>query len=301
MRLVLLWLVVEAAIGCRPRPTHSEEKVIGGRPAVAGELPAVVIYHADGGTCTGTMVARDIMVTAHHCIRGDRSEDIVSPSLVTLDLKENQLPVGSKSLIQAGKIFVIDSFFSNGKYFKRTDHRDIMDLAIIRWTTSIPVQPMPFANWLPQVKDPVMVAGFGFRSSGENPADSRLVEKHVGYNVIYAISKEPGVEHTLIKVDGLIDKQDEKKGNQPQHDASIARGDSGGPLFAIKDGMPFLVGATSGYSSGASRRRRSTFTHLLSEPSLKLLESVPELRDMAQTLRQTVASQPSTKQESTTN
>ena len=287
-------------MGCRPRPTHSEEKVIGGRPAVAGELPAVVIYNANDGRCTGTMVTPYLMVTAHHCIRVSRSEDIVSPSLVTLDLKENQLPVGSKSVIQAGKIFVINSFELSQRYYVRIEYGHIMDLAIVRWTEPLPVPPIPFANWLPKAKDFAMFAGYGHRFAVKNPADDRLIEKHVGYNVIFEISNLDDVDPAEITVEGLIDARDEKNDNLPYNDASTAPGDSGGPLFVFKDGIPYLVGVTSTGLANPVLRQKSMFTHLLSEPSLKLLESVPELKDTAQKLRQAVSSQRSTQQEPTT-
>ncbi len=52
--------------------------IVGGKPVDVGEWPDVVaIRTADGGLCSGTLLAADLVVTAAHCIEGQPTEVIV--------------------------------------------------------------------------------------------------------------------------------------------------------------------------------------------------------------------------------
>src|SRR6476646_6597224 len=57
-----LFLVKVALAGTGPAP------ILGGTPTTVGEYPTVVAIEVGGGLCTGTLITKDWVLTAAHCV-----------------------------------------------------------------------------------------------------------------------------------------------------------------------------------------------------------------------------------------
>src|SRR5262249_38644517 len=71
--VVHLVLVKLAFAGPGPAP------ILGGQPATVGQYPTVVAIEVGGGLCTGTLITKDWVLTAAHC---------VTPSVVGLSTQQ---------------------------------------------------------------------------------------------------------------------------------------------------------------------------------------------------------------------
>src|SRR5690348_310839 len=54
--------LVKLAVAGTPAP------ILGGTPATVGEYPTVVAIEVGGGLCTGTLITKDWVLTAAHCV-----------------------------------------------------------------------------------------------------------------------------------------------------------------------------------------------------------------------------------------
>src|SRR5690348_10331128 len=60
--VVHLFLLLTVAVGRAGNP------IIGGTPATTGEFPTVVAIEVGQGLCTGTLLTKDWVLTAAHCV-----------------------------------------------------------------------------------------------------------------------------------------------------------------------------------------------------------------------------------------
>lgn len=221
-RLVLAALAGLALAGLDLAGTHSGEAlaIVGGRED-AGALArsAVMVLSSRGGVCSGVVVARDVVLTAAHCVTGAsdyrvhfRGED------------------GAPVLLDPSAITVHPGY--DGGAIK--GRRRSIDIALVRLGAPLPERfaPAEFGDFVPPAGEPLVVAGFGVAREGEDRStgtfrvvDLALVEPY-GRSSILVWAKGPNGAG-----------------------AGSCNGDSGGAITALG-----VVVAVSTWASGQGRQ-----------------------------------------------
>lgn len=207
-----------AASACSAIGFNSSLKIANGEQCLANsgsDTSAVVrlsISSSDGtvGTCTGTVIAPNAVLTAAHCFAFDRV------SSVRVIVTSN----GEKRAIASSGVSVHPGFTvsSEGIFFN--------DVAVVRVATTLPVVPVGLLARpnVPQVSEDVLVAGYGQRDSS-----SGAEEEVVAGRAVIRIVTENHIR---------IDYRD--------GESHPCRGDSGGALFIEQDnGALAVVGVVS--------------------------------------------------------
>lgn len=195
-------------------------------------------------TCTGTLIARNIVLTAAHCI-ADNGIKAVAVIFATDDSKvsQDQVRYAVGGAIHPDYLKGIDQSSAS-------DTTAWNDLALLKLSADAPADfstarlpaAMNDVNLLPKSK--VTLSGFGIT----NAVVRRVVKDKKGNQRILELpSSGAGV---LRKIDGILVKQmsaDKKEIILDQSKSTGAcHGDSGGPAFIqTKDGSAMQVGVTS--------------------------------------------------------
>lgn len=234
----LLAVIAMATAGCThgapdsnlpPRPASAEEVQ---RPEPVIQLvdddDYVVRVIAGDTTCSGTLVAGDQVLTAHHCVSARAGDGTilardVDPSTVRVELGSGYLPWG-----EVGVRGILAPPCGHG-----AGSGDIAMLILDRELVGVATLP-PALDRAPTVGEFVEPAGFGVC-----PASEDGIRKHV-------------------RTGGPLDAL---RADRFRLDASICPGDSGGPALT-RDGQ--LVGVISAavMDGSASTVGRSEFTRL---------------------------------------
>ncbi len=195
-------------------------------------------------TCTGTLIARNIVLTAAHCI-AEGGIKAIAVIFATDDSKVTQDQVR-----YAADGVVHQDFLKGVNQSSNTDTTAWNDLALLKLSSDAPADfktarlptSLNDVNLLPSSK--VTLSGFGIT----NAILRRVVKDKKGNQRILELpSSGSGV---LRKIDGVLVKQmsaDKKEIILDQSKSKGAcHGDSGGPAFVMsKDGSAMQVGVTS--------------------------------------------------------
>ena len=140
-------------------PFTVAEKIVGGQ--VESGYPAVgALLTADGGLCTGTLIAARWVVTAAHCLEGG-----VGGAVFALGNDVDQ-PLRTIKV-------------TSGRAHPQYDAENIAnDIAVVRLASDAGVAPMPLASALDEAEGSALTfVGFGITSgSGSNSGIKRSVE-----------------------------------------------------------------------------------------------------------------------------
>lgn len=186
--------------------------IIGGLTASSSNYPHVGTVNSKG-LCTGTLIAKNWVATAAHCI-------------VSTDATKTSVGINGKSygsdLVKIHPLFKAEAF-SLGN-----------DLALIRLKEAVPatIKPAALARTPPVPGLYVAIVGFGLTGTGATGQTGGAGVKRYGFTKIDFVLSP----HILWTFDS-----NEKY--------SIAQGDSGGPAFL--DGTATLAGIASGISAGS--------------------------------------------------
>jgi hypothetical protein len=203
-------------------PAHA---MVGNAPqAAGGSTSSVVMILGDGGTvCTATAIARDLLLTASHCV---------------LPGSDYKLLVGAPSAHPVLKDITRierDPQFDLKRLF---DHLATADVALLKLAeplpASIPAAPLGAEEEPVAVGDAFVVAGYGVTVRGDGRTAGTLRTASL------VTTGQPGSLQIR-----LFDPK--TKGDTPGLGACA--GDSGAPVFRDKDGRSVIIGVVS-WSTG---------------------------------------------------
>ena len=216
--------------------------IFGGSSPNAPEHGAVVGLHRvrNGSAeaspfCSGTLVAADVVVTAGHCLdtaKGGKNFKTMPPSSLAIYAGGEQASSDpSPFLVMASETLIHPGYDRNALFD---------DIALVRTAVSVP----------PSVAEPVanLPSALGFRSSDVGA----LALNFAGFGVT-----EYNTSGVLLQADGLLGglgctvsgcygaDDPATQISYTQYNAGPCFGDSGGPAFLYRDGVPYLGGVTS--------------------------------------------------------
>lgn len=197
-------------------PAHA---IVGGRPA-DGDIAAqtVLIVSTRGASCTGTVLARDLVLTAAHCVQPQADYAVVL------------LSDGPPKLLPAARIAVHPNFSAD----QFRTRRPTPDLALVKLAEPLPgrfrTARLAAEGGLPAKGSSFLLAGFGVTSEG--------AQKSAGTLRMVSLPSVGTTGGIMVRL------------SQPDGGAGACTGDSGGPAF--KDGA---VAGVVGWATGPNGTR----------------------------------------------
>lgn len=214
-------------------PVVSEDpfEIIGGTRTTVGQFPTVVAITAGGGICTGTLVDKDWVLTAAHCIDPEvlqvASQQAVTDSVRvyynTIDINTS---AGRANMRRAAQTFPKPTF-----NVQALGANDIGLIKLAQPIDGITPTPINFEAAKAPVGITVTMVGFGATQVGGG--GSVGVQFFLQNRTSVSCSSLGGGSNTNL----LCFSQTDTKGK--------CQGDSGGPSFAMLDGKLTVVGVTS--------------------------------------------------------
>lgn len=235
---VLLGLVLASSVasanttGNQDLPTIDEDlAIIGGTRTTAGQFPTVVAITAGGGICTGTLVDKDWILTAAHCVDpevlGLASQAQVTSSVrVYFNTIDINTSAGRANVRKASATFPKPTFNVNA-----LGSNDVGLIKLEQPITGITPTPINFNPAMAPVGITVTMVGFGATAIGGG--GSVGIQFVLTNRTSVSCQSLGGGSNTNL----LCYNQTDAKGK--------CSGDSGGPSFAMINGVQTVVGITS--------------------------------------------------------
>ncbi|MES2745938.1 MAG: trypsin-like serine protease [Bdellovibrionota bacterium] len=169
--------------------------------------------------CSATLVAPGVALSAAHCFDGESSRPA--------DLRI-QFNGGST----AAQVTEVISHPRYSDWFGRVSN----DVAVLKLDQSLSLKPIALAKSAPTSGEPVLVVGYGYADAQDVASFNGTKRK--GNNVVGKVEK--------LKI-FLPKPKDEST-------AQVCKGDSGGPIFATRNGQLELIGVVSGSNDTISAK-----------------------------------------------
>jgi Trypsin len=195
--------------------------MVGGAPSSPKFAHAVVMLANQRGFCSGTAIARDLVLTAAHCVLAG-----ADPKLVVFDA------AGKPSLKPVATIARHPQFDTEA--VRR--HRATADVAMLKFGSTVSGAPVPLGPASLKVVpgDPFLVAGYGFATPGDGRSGGTV------RTATLVATGQPGMLQVR-----LMDP--ETRNERAGLGACV--GDSGAPVFTNSGGALAVVGVVS-WSTG---------------------------------------------------
>jgi secreted trypsin-like serine protease len=189
-------------------------------PAVANAIVTIVGSH--GTSCTGTLIARDIVLTAAHCIAPGTTYKMV-------DYKSQPPRLLDVRRVAAHPQFNMQSLLA---------HRATADVALLQLASPLPAQPAALGGALMPVTvgQRLTVVGMGVAVHGDGRSGG------VARAASLAVTGRPGTLQIR-----LVDPAT----NNARAGLGACTGDSGAPAFLDSNGGSVIAGVVS-WSTGAN-------------------------------------------------
>jgi secreted trypsin-like serine protease len=187
-------------------------------PAVAGAIVTIVGSH--GTSCTGTLIARDIVLTAAHCVAPGTTYKMVDyknkpPRLLDIRRSATHPRFNMQSLLA---------------------HRATADVALLQLASPLPAQPATLGGALMPITggQRLTVVGMGVAIAGDGRSGG------VARAASLSVTGRPGTLQIR-----LVDPAT----NNTRAGLGACTGDSGAPAFLDSSGGPVIAGVVS-WSTG---------------------------------------------------
>ncbi len=202
----------------------------GNASIINGELPdepmhdAVVSLHQRVGDtwyptiyCSGTLIADDVVLTAAHCLdEGRNSFDPIEPEEVVIYVGDN--PVTDPNPIS----YIVTEVLAHPTYDTRALTGDIGLLRLAVSPNVTPVAALPASLGLTSADEGAIINFAGFGQDEDGNYDQKL------------------------QIDGILDSlYTDFQIYYVQYEGGPCFGDSGGPAFIKRGGVPYVAGLTS--------------------------------------------------------
>lgn len=219
----LAWAMAAVGMLCGPWPAAA---MVGGAPQAVPPVArnVVLIVGSRGTSCTGVAIARDLVLTAAHCL------------LPGADYKLVRFDAGGPpALLDAVRTARHPQFDLKAL----SAHRVTADVGLLKLAAPLPATfvPAPLAPTPPTlaVGDAFLVAGYGVAVRGDGRTGGTIRTARL------VATGRPGSLQLR-----LVDPA--TKGERPGLGACT--GDSGAPVFSTSDSVPTVIGVVS-WSTGA--------------------------------------------------
>ena len=195
-----------------------DQPILGGTPATVGQYPSVVAVDLGDALCSGTLIDKDWVLTAAHCVQG------MSPSQI-------QIHFNTVNIFQsAGK--TVGASMAIAKPEFNLSNLGANDIGLIKLAQSVTdVTPLPVNLYPAKAPVGIIVTMVGFGATAVGGGGTVGTEYVVGQTSV-SCSLMGENDSNL-----LCFNQTTGKGK--------CEGDSGGPSFAMIDGKLTQVGITS--------------------------------------------------------
>ena len=202
--------------------TASAAAMVGGAQPVQGPNAAVMIVGSRGNSCTGIAVARDLVLTAAHCVPSGADY-----KLVEFDA-QRQPRLRDVARIERHPRFSQAAFDA---------HRATADVALIKFASPVGGAPAPMHGERLKVApgDRFSVTGYGLTERGNGKSGGTL------RTAALIVTGQPGNLQIRLMDAGA---RNERAG------LGACTGDSGAPVFRDIGGRPMVIGVVS-WSTGA--------------------------------------------------
>lgn len=221
--LVLGALVLPACATSPEELGHTEQSIIGGQTANPADFPTVVGLEESPGNwfCTGTLITKDWILTAAHCVEG------TAPASIKIRFDDPDINDAAGGMVVA----VSEVHSHPGFSLDQMVWDD--DIALLKLAAPVTDrEPTPIYREVVPAATAVLDVGYGVADNNE--MGGGLLRKVSKVTADCAGANDPGVLGA----------------NLVCMDASDGRGscfgDSGGPTFATINGMQVVAGVTSG-------------------------------------------------------
>ena len=226
--------------------TGEMRKIVGGEPAEAGRFPwqvslgvSWIANPARGHFCGGSIINKDWILTAAHCVDGNTAESII-------------VTAGTHDLTVGGERRNLKRILVKSDFVTETEGSDIALLELF--------EPLPLGEGttisaieriVPADEDTVVLqpgpslttSGFGAtREGGRVSSTLNFVDVHF---IASEDCNAPLSYNDKIKDDMIC-------AGHPGGERDSCQGDSGGPIIGMKDDEPILVGIVS-WGDGCAR------------------------------------------------
>lgn len=202
--------------------------IVGGDEAVKGEFPFMVsLQDRNGHFCGGSLIAKDWVLTAAHCVDGG------GPTSVVIGLHDHQQMEGAE-------------VFRPAQVIAHPSYTDLdYDYALIRLDRESSFQPIALSSADPAAGTEVTTAGWGYtrENNFSLPRNLRKV------NVPVVSRAQCNVAYKNKISDRMICAGLEQGGKDS------CQGDSGGPLFSGQGADRVLMGVVS-WGEGCARAKK---------------------------------------------
>ncbi|MGE5408600.1 MAG: S1 family peptidase [Syntrophothermus sp.] len=267
-RQTLAILAVASALACLglgqaggaaaagPAPPRAHVSIIGGRTASIGELPWLAFIEGrtgrSGYSCTGTVVAPRLILTAGHCVENIESGEVTAPADLLV-----ATGVADLNTVAAGNV----SRVLQALVYPRFDPGQLRgDAGLLVLTAPVSAPPIQLGEagdaGLREPGTPLRIAGWGLSNSRAKEISGQLRMARTKVEPVSSCRARSQRYYPFYSPAQQLCAID-----PPRFTVSACHGDSGGPAIATRaDGTPVEIGIVSTGGPGCNTRLPNVFT-----------------------------------------